>query len=92
MSNDFATLDVRDASPLGAAQRVLQHFEQLRTGQSCQLLSAHDPKNVRSQLQVRAGGGFSWTTLEAGPTVWRVQIGKVTEGASNCCSGGACCG
>lgn len=92
MLDDLTTLDVRDATPLSAAQSLLQHFEQLRVGQSCQLLTSNDPKSLRSQLQVRAGDGFSWTALESGPAQWRVQIGKVLASASNCCSGGACCG
>lgn len=92
MSDDFATIDIRDTTALAGAQRLLQQFEQMEEGRSFQLLSGHDPKSLRGQLQVRAGDGFTWKSLEAGPAVWRVQVGKVAEGASGCCSGGACCG
>lgn len=92
MSDDFVTIDIREATPLLGSQRLLQQFEQLQEGQSFHLLSSQDPKSLRGQLQVRAGDSLSWKSLEAGPAVWRVQVGKVAEGTSNCCSGGACCG
>ena len=51
---------------------------------------------LNEQFQLRSPGLFSWSYLEQGPQLWRVQIGKsatATPAASgSCCSGGACCG
>jgi len=90
--SDVITIDIRDTTPPAGAQRLLQQFEQMQEGHSLHLLSGYDPKGIRGQLQVRAGDGFTWKSLEAGPVVWRVRVGKVAAGASHCCSGGACCG
>ena len=48
----------------------------------------------------RSYGQFEWTVLEAGPSVWRIQIARTANAATaqpaargdSCCSGGACCG
>jgi uncharacterized protein (DUF2249 family) len=36
----------------------------------------HDPKPLRYQFEVEHPDEFTWDTLEAGPQVWRVRIGK----------------
>lgn len=93
MSTDFATtIDIRDTTPLKRQQLMFNGFEALQQGQSFQLLTDHEPKNLREQLQIRSGNGFTWDYLEAGPAVWRVQIGKSAVESGSCCSGGACCG
>lgn len=44
-------------------------------------------------------GQFEWTVLEAGPSVWRIQIARTADAVNaqpvargDSCSGGACCG
>lgn len=93
MSNDFTTtIDIRDTTPLRRQQLMLNRFEILQQGQSFQLLTDLDPTDLHEQLQICSGDGFTWDYLEAGPAVWRVQIGKSAVASGNCCSGGACCG
>jgi len=93
MSADFeTTIDIRGTTRLKRQQLMFNRFEMLQQGQSFHLLTDNDPKNLHEQLQLRSGDGFTWAYLEAGPAVWRVQIGKSAVASGNCCSGGACCG
>jgi len=62
-----------------------------------ELVNDHDPVPLRAQFEDRLAGRFEWNTLEPGPELWRVRIGKanavpVPVVADSCCSGGACCG
>lgn len=93
MSTDLTTtIDIRDTAPLKRQQLMFNRFETLQQGQSFQLVTDHEPKRLHEQLQIRSGNGFTWDYLEAGPAVWRVQIGKSAVASGNCCSGGACGG
>jgi uncharacterized protein (DUF2249 family) len=93
MSTDFATtIDIRDTPPLKRQQLLFNRFDILQRGQSFELVTDHDPRRLHDLLQIRSGDGVTWDYLEAGPAVWRVQIGKSAVATSNCCSGGACCG
>lgn len=93
MPHDFTTdLDVRGATALIAQQMLLKRFDSMPEGQSFQLQGDHDPKKLQDLLQMRLRDDFTWTSLEAGPAVWRVQIAKHAPVSSHCCSGGACGG
>lgn len=94
MPTEFdATIDVRETIPRERHPLIFNSFNALRPGQSLQLINDHDPKPLYSQFQLLTNGQFSWTYLESGPAVWRVQIGKKAAPASDsCCSGGSCGG
>lgn len=85
-------LDIREIAPRERHAVIFARFDELEAGDSLQLINDHDPKPLHDQFQLRSANGFSWDYLEAGPEVWRVQIGKKAVVTSNCCSGGACCG
>ena len=40
------------------------------------LVNDHDPLPLRYQFEAQYAGEFTWDYLEAGPTVWRVRIGR----------------
>lgn len=92
------TLDLRVIAPRERHFLIFGRFAALAPGQALQLVNDHDPRPLRHQFDERFGGQFEWTALEAGPTVWRVQITRVGAGQAaapagdSCCSGGACCG
>jgi len=97
MSASFAsTIDLRQIAPPARHSLIFSSFEALQPGQTLQLINDHDPAPLNQQFQMRSPGLFSWSYLEQGPQVWRVQIGKSAKATSaasgNCCSGGACCG
>ncbi len=87
------TLDIRKIAPHERHAIIFARFDELKTGESIELVNDHDPRPLHSQFQQRFANEFSWDYLEAGPDVWRVQIGtKTNVGGSSCCSGGNCCG
>jgi uncharacterized protein (DUF2249 family) len=42
----------------------------------------HDPKPLWYQFAAEHAGEFIWETIEDGPEVWRVRIGRVAVSAS----------
>lgn len=87
-----STLGHPDTTTQTQVTALLEHFENLRPGQSFQLTLDQDPVALRQQLQTRLGVSLTWAMLESGPAVWRIQIGKRGAATSSCCSGGACGG
>ena len=53
----------------------------LAPGASFVLVNDHDPKPLYYQLEAEHPKQFSWTYLEQGPAVWRVEIGKLLKAA-----------
>ena len=90
------SIDLRQIAPPQRHSLIFSSFEALLPGQTLELVNDHDPQPLNAQFELRSPGMFSWSYLEKGPQVWRVQIGKSAKAANaasgNCCSGGACCG
>ena len=92
-----ATIDVREISPRERHALIFKQFDALAPGQALQLVNDHDPRPLHYQFEERSEGQYEWIYLEAGPSLWRIQICKQSAGESratgdSCCSGGACCG
>jgi uncharacterized protein (DUF2249 family) len=91
MSAPFAsTLDLRQIAPPQRHPLIFNSFEALLPGQTMELINDHDPQPLNDQFQMRSPGLFSWSYLEKGPQVWRVQIGKSAKAAG--AASGGCCG
>lgn len=71
------TIDVRQIPPPQRHPLIFQTFEALSAGEQFQLVNDHDPKPLFYQFKAEREGQFSWEYLEQGPTVWRVNIGRV---------------
>lgn len=88
------TLDLRQIAPPARHLLIFARFADLLPGQKLELLNDHDPQPLNDQFQLRAPGLFSWQSIENGPHVWRVQIGKNTiashASSASCCSAGSC--
>lgn len=74
------TLDVRPLPPRERHPLIFGSFADLAVGEALLLVNDHDPKPLYYQFQAESPGCFSWDSVEAGPEVWRVRIGK-TAGA-----------
>lgn len=86
MSNatEQSSPDVVDVRTLIPAQRHAKIFElvnQLTPEGRFILVNDHDPKPLYYQLEAEYPKQFSWTYLERGPEVWRVEIGKLAKAA-----------
>ncbi len=101
MTSELAhSIDVRTIPPRERHTLIFGSFDALQTGTSLLLINDHDPRPLYYQFEERRAGQFDWTYLQAGPDLWRVQIGKTSDTgaakadnfAGSCCSGGACGG
>lgn len=81
MTETPAILDVRSLVPMERHSTIFARVEQLPNGSSFILVNDHDPKPLRYQMDAEFPGQFSWTYLESGPEVWRVEIGKIEAAA-----------
>lgn len=75
------TIDVRSLIPAQRHAKIFQLVDELLPGASFVLVNDHDPKPLYYQLEAEHPKQFSWTYLERGPTVWRVEIGKLAQAA-----------
>ena len=78
---DASTVDVRELPPAQRHQKIFQLVNELAVGCSFILVNDHDPKPLYYQLEAEHPNQFSWTYVEKGPTVWRVEIGKLARAA-----------
>ncbi|MGH9028680.1 MAG: DUF2249 domain-containing protein [Acidimicrobiales bacterium] len=69
-------LDVRDLAPAQRHESIFAAYEALGAGAAFVLVNDHDPKPLRYQFEAEHSHEFTWDTVEAGPVVWRVCIGK----------------
>ncbi|MEH6951000.1 DUF2249 domain-containing protein [Nitrobacter sp. NHB1] len=73
---DVTEIDVRSLVPAQRHARFFQIVGDLRAGDSFVLVNDHDPKPLYYQLQAEHPDAFSWTYLEQGPSVWKVEIAR----------------
>jgi uncharacterized protein (DUF2249 family) len=76
-----AIVDVRSLVPAQRHATIFQLVNELAPGASFVLVNDHDPKPLYYQLEAEYPKQFSWTYLERGPQVWRVEIGKLARAA-----------
>ena len=80
-STTAEVLDVRRLVPAARHARIFEFVNALEPGASLVLVNDHDPKPLYYQLQAEYPDLFSWTYIEHGPQVWRVEIGKHDKSA-----------
>ena len=74
-------IDVRSLVPGQRHEKIFQLADQLEPGASFMLVNDHDPKPLYYQLEAEHPKQFSWTYVEKGPAVWRVEIGRLRKAA-----------
>lgn len=70
------TIDVRTIAPRDRHPQIFAKANALAVGGSFVIVNDHDPRPLHYQLQAEYPDQFSWTYLEAGPQVWRVELGR----------------
>jgi uncharacterized protein (DUF2249 family) len=80
-ASDANVVDVRSLVPAQRHAKIFQLVNELAAGSSFILVNDHDPKPLYYQLEAEYPKQFSWTYLERGPSVWRVEIGKLAKAA-----------
>jgi len=76
---DTNVVDVRSLVPALRHATIFRLVHELAPGASFILVNDHDPKPLYYQLEAEYPDQFSWTYRERGPTVWRVEIGKLAH-------------
>lgn len=74
-------VDVRTLVPAERHAKIFELVNKLTPGGRFILVNDHDPKPLYYQLDAEYPKQFSWTYLERGPEVWRVEIGKLAKAA-----------
>ena len=81
--SDEVVLDVRALAPAQRHEKIFATYGALGPGAAFVLVNDHDPKPLRYQFEAEHQGHFTWGVLEAGPTVWRVRIGRPAGASSD---------
>jgi uncharacterized protein (DUF2249 family) len=76
-----AVIDVRTLVPMQRHQKIFELVDKLAPGNGFVLVNDHDPKPLYYQLEAEHPQQFSWTYLESGPEVWRVEIARRVKAA-----------
>ncbi|HTN64284.1 MAG TPA: DUF2249 domain-containing protein [Devosia sp.] len=79
--SDLDVIDVRSLVPAQRHAKIFELVGALAPGGRFILVNDHDPKPLYYQLEAEHPQQFSWTYLEQGPEVWRVEIGKLAKAA-----------
>ena len=74
--NQNPTLDVRRVAPAERHETIFATYAALEPGAGFILVNDHDPKPLRYQFEAEHSGEFTWDVIEAGPTVWRIRVGR----------------
>ena len=74
-------IDVRPLVPAQRHARIFELVAALTPGGAFVLINDHDPKPLYYQLEAEYPRQFSWTYVENGPRVWRVEIRKLARAA-----------
>lgn len=77
--DDDDVLDMRSIVPAQRHAMACVMYGQLEPGTSMVFVNDHDPQPLRRQLDNEYPQQVSWTYLEKGPEVWRVEVGKSAE-------------
>lgn len=74
-------IDVRSLVPAQRHRRIFEMINELAIGGTFVLVNDHDPKPLYYQLEAEYPHQFSWTYLERGPEIWRIEIGRQRKAA-----------
>lgn len=67
-------LDVRTIQPRDRHPMIFNTFDNLKPGESFELVNDHAPKPLYYQFLHEREGLFAWEYIEEGPETWRVRI------------------
>ena len=88
----LAEIDVRSIPPYQRHQQIFAQVDALQVGQALRIVNDHDPVPLRHQLESRSPGQLQWAYVQAGPDLWRVEIGKQAAAGNKAHAAGSCCG
>ena len=79
--SNAGVVDVRTLVPAQRHATIFLRVDQLAPGESFVLVNDHDPKPLYHRLEAEYPRQLSWSYLESGPSVWRIEIGRRPQAA-----------
>ena len=71
------TVDIRQMGPCADRKAaVLATFDALACGESLLVVNDHLPNGLLRHFEEHRPGAFTWTLVDSGPEVFRVEIAK----------------
>jgi len=80
MTGPDQLLDVRAEAPARPHVLIFETYTALGPGTGFVLVNDHDPQPLYYQFAAEHDGEFTWDSLEEGPEVWCVRIGRSAAG------------
>ncbi|WP_347353971.1 DUF2249 domain-containing protein [Intrasporangium sp.] len=71
-------VDTREGGRASCADLTNTAFDGLAAGDRFILVADHDPTPLKYMLNAERAGQVSWTPLEQGPELWRVEVGRTS--------------
>ncbi len=59
---------------------IFARLAALQPGETLRIFNDHDPQPLRIQLEADHPGTYSWTYVDAGPDVWRIDLTRLHRG------------
>ena len=75
-----STLDLAQVAPARHQHALLRAFDDLEPDERMIVVAPYHPRGLLAALQIERWGRFEWSPLSDGPQVWRVEIGRRTDG------------
>lgn len=76
---DTVVLDVREIPPWERHPKIFDTFDNLKPGQSIQLINDHDPRPLHYEFMHEREGQFEWSSEEKSPREWVATITRIQE-------------
>jgi uncharacterized protein (DUF2249 family) len=70
-------MDIRKFPEMERDFRVIEAFEAIKQHCSFLVVTDREPVTLRKEFDGELKGRFKWETIEAGPSVWKIQITKM---------------
>ncbi|HET7746996.1 MAG TPA: DUF2249 domain-containing protein, partial [Vicinamibacteria bacterium] len=75
-----STLDLAQVAPARHHHALLRAFDDLEPDERMIVVAPYHPRGLLAALQIERWGRFEWSPLSDGPQVWRVEVGRRSDG------------
>lgn len=72
-------VDIRVLAPAEGRRAVQRGLRELELGRTLRIVSDHDLRSLRHELEGAHPGCFAWNYVESGPQTWHVDILKTHD-------------
>lgn len=77
MAQTIQTLDLRPMPPFERHDTIFEMWDNLKSGETLQIINDHDPKPLHYQFEAEYTGKYHWEYQQQRPKDWIVNIQKI---------------